>query len=549
MKNIFKFAIVALSAASLMTSCMKEIDPQTSYATSEQVAAAPGAFDMYVSAITASMVGSYSFGSSYAPDLGGYPSFMFHWGVMGQDLVIEDGSTFFQWYSSGTALGSQYLYCQMPWTYFYKWINNCNIVLGIVGGEPNDAQKVGAGTAYACRAFCYMDLARMFAQKTYALDKESITVPLVTEKTLDLANNPRATNEVMWAQILSDLDNAEKYLEGYDRGSDKDKFDVSVVYALKARAYLTMEDYKNAEIYAKKAQAGYSPLSEAEYMNRDAAFNTPNHAWIHSFTYEADDAAIKQNDSDTNWGNQWFLEGQHGCWYASSYSQPKRIDAHLYSTIPSTDFRKMCFIDPVVDQISNAQRVQLLANYTDYPEVVAQTPTDSSTDDGRNKLAHIVIKFRAAGGDAGRKDNYLGTVVSVPSIRVEEMILIEAEAIGMQEGREAEGIAKLTAFAKTRDAAYEYDSYKTFRDNIWWQRRVEFFGESALATFDIKRFNKGIIRSYEGTNHIEGYRWNTEEVPQWMHLCIVQTETNYNRACVNNPTPIAPTKDSDPYKW
>ena len=549
MKNIFKFAIVALSAASLMTSCMKEIDPQTSYATSEQVAAAPGAFDMYVSAITASMVGSYSFGSSYAPDLGGYPSFMFHWGVMGQDLVIEDGSTFFQWYSSGTALGSQYLYCQMPWTYFYKWINNCNIVLGIVGGEPNDAQKVGAGTAYACRAFCYMDLARMFAQKTYALDKESITVPLVTETTLDLANNPRATNEVMWAQILSDLDNAEKYLEGYDRGSDTDKFDVSVVYALKARAYLTMEDYKNAEKYAKLAQAGYSPLTEAQYMNRDAAFNTPNNAWIHSFTYEASDAAIKENDSDTNWGNQWFLEGQHGCWYASTYGQPKRIDAHLYSTIPSTDFRKMCFIDPVVDQMSNAQRVEFLANYTDYPEVVAATETESATDDGRNKLGHIVMKFRAAGGDAGRKDNYLGTVVSVPSIRVEEMILIEAEAIGMQEGRESEGIAKLTSFAKTRDAAYEYDSMVSFRDNVWWQRRVEFFGESALATFDIKRLNKGIIRSYEGTNHVEGYRWNTNEVPQWMHLCIVQTETNYNRACVNNPTPIAPTSDSEPFQW
>ena len=534
MKNIFKIAIVALSAASLMTSCMKEINPQSSYATSDQVAAAPGAFDMYVSAITASMVGSYSFGSSYAPDLGGYPSFMFHWGVMGQDLVIEDGSTFFQWYSSGTALGSQYLYCQMPWTYFYKWINNCNIVLGIIGGEPNDSQKLGAGTAYACRAFCYMDLARMFAQETYALNKESVTVPLVTEKTQDLANNPRATNEVMWAQILSDLDNAEKYLEGYDRGTDTDKFDVSVVYALKARAYLTMENYKEAEKYAKLAQEGYSPLTEAQYMDRNAAFNTPNNAWIHSFTYEASDAAIKENDSDTNWGCQWFLEGQHDCWYASSYGQPKRIDAHLYSTIPDTDFRKMCFIDPAVDDMSKAEAVNFLANYTDYPEVVVDTPSDAGY------LGYIVMKFRAAGGDAGRKDNYMGTVVSVPSIRVEEMILIEAEAIGMQEGREAEGIAKLTAFAKTRDAAYQYDNLKTFRDNVWWQRRVELFGESALATFDIKRLNKGIIRSYEGTNHIEGYRWNTDSVPQWMHLCIVQSETNFNRACTNNPTPIQP---------
>ena len=80
-----------------------------------------------------------------------------------------------------------------------------------------------------------------------------------------------------------------------------------------------------------------------------------------------------------------------------------------------------------------------------------------------------------------------------------------AEAIGMQAGREAEGISKLTAFAKTRDAAYEYNAQMSFRDNVWWQRRVELFGESALATFDIKRLNKGITRSYTGTNHIDGY--------------------------------------------
>ena len=61
----------------------------------------------------------------------------------------------------------------------------------------------------------YMDLARMYAQKTYGLDKNSETVPIVTETTSlsDLTNNPRATNEVMWNFILSDLDKAEEYIE------------------------------------------------------------------------------------------------------------------------------------------------------------------------------------------------------------------------------------------------------------------------------------------------------------------------------------------------
>ncbi len=67
--------------------------------------------------------------------------------------------------------------------------------------------------------------------------------------------------------------------------------------------------------------------------------------------------------------------------------------------------------------------------------------------------------------------------------------------------------------------------------------------------FDIKRLNKGIIRSYAGTNHVDGYRWNTNEPPQWMTFCIVQTETNNNSACTNNPTPIAPKGNSPEHAW
>jgi len=142
-------------------------------------------------------------------------------------------------------------------------------------------------------------------------------------------------------------------------------------------------------------------------------------------------------------------------------------------------------------------------------------------------------------------------------MRVEEMYLIEAEAEGMLS--EATGIALLTTFAKTRKADYDYntdahtDAYGNtttgkFRNEIWWQRRVEFWGEG-LATYDIKRLNKGIIRSYADTNHPEGYRWNTEVPPDWMNFCIVQTEGNYNYSLTNNPTPIKPSADSAPYVW
>ena len=135
-------------------------------------------------------------------------------------------------------------------------------------------------------------------------------------------------------------------------------------------------------------------------------------------------------------------------------------------------------------------------------------------------------------------------------MRVEEMYLIEAEAAGRM--NEAEGIALLTNFAKTRDANYVYGTHNeayynkttsAFINEIWWQRRIEFWGEG-LATKDIKRLQKGVIRSYPGTNHYETNRYNKETTPDWMNFCIVQTETNYNTACTNNPEPDYPLADS-----
>ena len=145
--------------------------------------------------------------------------------------------------------------------------------------------------------------------------------------------------------------------------------------------------------------------------------------------------------------------------------------------------------------------------------------------------------------------------MSVPLMRVEEMKLIEIEAAGMQDL--ARGKQLLEAFAKTRDPQYEYGKHNeaygnastsAFQNEVWWQRRVELWGEG-FATFDIKRLSKGIIRNYAGTNHFEGYLWNSDTTPQWMTLCIVGTEADYNYDLVNNPTPVAPTEDSPLHVW
>ncbi len=565
MKKIFLFASLAALGMTSLTGCIKEIEPQSNYVTVDQAANATGAFQNFVDAITNTMAGKFVYNaSSQSPYDYGYTSFFLMRDVMGQDITIEDTSSewYTTWYTCGTGLGPLYAVCQYPWTYFYGWIKSCNDVLTMAGTEPSEEHKSGAGIAYAMRAMFYMDLAQMFAQKSYAFDKNAETVPLVLETTAvsDLATNPRATNEVMWAQILSDLDKAETYLADYTR-SDVYTPDLSVVYGLKARAYLIMEDWPNAEKYAKMAQEGYTALTESQYTSRTSGFNTPdgNNSWMFAVRFKDDDPCILQNDGDSSWGAQMIIEvSESGCGYAANYGTPKRIDYHLYQTIPATDFRKKCFVDFAIDDMSDADAVEALSAYSDVPEGLLTTAGATPSQ----KVGGLELKFRPANGE--HANQYAAFTVSVPLMRVEEMMLIEAEAAGMQS--EARGIQLLTNFAKSRDPEYVYGTHKNdtyggshateFQNEVWWQRRVELWGEG-FATYDIKRYDKGIIRSYANTNHIKGYRWNYGGYnvnsgnvhPDWMDFCIVGTETDYNAACTNNPTPIMPTSDSSEFTW
>lgn len=556
MKKILSLLTVVAFFAVVSTSCIKEIDPQSSVITQAQAAAAPGSFSNYVSTITSSLCGVAGYSSTGYPQDYGYPTFYLMRDEMGQDLVdLRGGGWYGYWYQWFNYLGPTYAYCQFPWTYYYSWIKNCNTVISMAADYMDDEEfRQGAGIAYAIRAMMYMDLARMFAQSTYGLDTEAETVPIVDESTLvsETVTNARATNEVMWDFILSDLDLAEEYLADYVR-DDVYTPDVTVVYGLKARAYLTMEDWANAQTYAKKAQSGYTPLTESEFLSWDDGFNTPTDAWIFGVTFSSTDECILENDADSSWGSWMILEvGPSECGYAANYGYPFGIDRHLYETIPDTDYRKKTFIDFSVDELGDDDALALLSEYSEQPDYLVVTSEAAGLGPGGFEL-----KFRPSGGE--HSNQYIGFCVAVPVMRVEEMMLIEAEAAGRQ--NLSEGLSLLNTFGQLRDPSYNAASYvhneaygnsstSAFVNEVWWQRRVELWGEG-FATFDIKRLNKGVIRSYENSNHYTGCRWNygdydTNEgiYPNWMDLCIVQTETNYNSACTNNPTAVPPTEDS-----
>lgn len=549
--------MVLAMSTTLLTSCIEEVDPQTNVVTEDQAAKAPGFYESSVDALTSSLVGEFTYtGSDQRPYDFGYPSFFLQRDVMGNDIVPDGTNNWFTiWYECSIGLGPAYAYCQVPWTYYYKWIKNCNSVIGMYKAAPSDSHKAGAGMAYAMRAMFYQDIVRMFAAAPYAVDPEAETVPAVKDDSELSSENPRMTFKAAYGFILSDLDLAEEYLDGYQR-ADVYGIDLSVVYGLKARAYLEIQDWANAEKYAKKAQEGYTMMSEDEFLSRDNGFNTPNSSWMFGVIYRATDPNIKDNDGDSSWGSIMILENGFECGYAANYGCPMIIDRHLYETIPSSDFRKKTFIDFALDDLPTADQAVALEAYTDHAEQIQATADAAGTGVGG-----LELKFRPLAGCYNTK--YTAWCVSVPLMRVEEMKLIEAEAAGMQDA--SRGQQLLTAFAQTRDPEYVYgqhqDAYgnsetSEFQNEVWWQRRIELWGEG-FATFDIKRLNKAIIRSYEDTNHIAGFQWNFSNqnaekginYPDWMNLCIVQTETNYNFACTNNPAPVAPTGDDDMFAW
>ena len=556
MKKIFSVLSAALLSTSLFTSCIEEIDPQTSTVTIDQAANAPGSFDNFVNNLTGNLTGQFTYsGSSFYVFDFGYPSFFLIRDVMGQDVVpVGTNNWFDTWYQDFTYLAPNWARTQYPWTLYYGWIKDCNNVLKIAGAtdyaQPESGREVGVGIAYALRAMYYLDCVRMYVAAPYAVKKDALTTVKITESTTidEAQHNARMTWDEAFQFILADLDAAEKLLAGYNR-TDVYTPDVSVVYGLKARTYLEQQNWAKAEEYAKKAMKGYAMMSEDEYLSHDNGFNTPNSSWMFGVTYKDTDPNIIENDGDSSWGSVMLLENGFDCGYAANYGGPNVIDRHLYETIPTTDFRKQCWIDFALDDVDEATAIAAMRPQTDYPERVYAAGVSNAS----YGVGGLSLKFRNAAGKANVK--YDAWVVAVPLMRVEEMKLIEAEAAGMQ--NEANGIALLTDFAKTRDASYVYgqhqDAYyntttSAFQNEVWWQRRVELWGEG-FATFDIKRLNKGIIRSYKGTNHIEQCRFNVQGMPNWMVWCFVNTEAQYNESLVVNPDPQRPSGDSEEFTW
>ncbi len=540
MKKILKSIIAVAVAAPVLTGCVEDAT-MTNGATADQIQASTTALENLVWAMPGQMNKYELVGTSHWD--WGYGSLMHIRDVMTADMAIPASG--YNWYTTWSQananLGDSWLSTQYVWQSLTKYNLAANNVLLMGDDSESDPYKRAyRGIAYAFRAFAYLDMARMYeflpattTKGSYGPitaagnDVTNYTVPIVTEKTTEeeSRNNPRVKRDVMFNFILGDLDKAEDMIASAPRPG-KTVPNLAVVYGLKARLYMWVENYPKAREYARLAINEHGPntvTTEEQWTNTATGFNDINTpSWMWGMDYVKEDDVVQSGI--VNW-TSWMCNEQ---WFGYASVDPLvQIGSELYDKIADDDFRKLSFL-PSWDDLDSP--------LWDKIQFVEDDFLDEFYYMGNNE--HASLKFRPGSGNT--EDYTVGCVVGVPLMRVEEMYLIEAEAAAHTSA--AEGKSLIESFMqKWRQPSYTCQAadVQGVVDEIFLQKRIELFGEG-LIFFDYKRLDKPVIRAYPGTNWSNTAElYNTPNRPSWMNFVFVRSEPNNNQAMVgwNNPDP------------
>lgn len=526
MKFTHRYITLAV-AISLLASCDLDKFPEGQYVSQDQkeqtVQDRPNLITAEVNAMSAKLnfFGTISNdASTYHNDFGA-PAIALFMESAGQDFVATTSG--YNWFNSAQNFSDRVYSSasdELIWKTYYNHLKAANNVLTLIDEDTDDASlKIYRGQALAARAYDYLNLVQIY-QFTYAGHENALAVPIVTETMSEeeMQNNPRATVQQVYDQIMSDLNQAIELLTGFDNGANKDQPDEYVVYGLRARANLLMQNWADAARDAERAIAGGVPQSLAEVST--PTFNSATaSSWLWAVMITPDNDVVQTGI--INWPSH--LSSLTGNGYTTLVGAWRYVSTSLYDLIPATDIRKQWFMSP-------ENTSTLVDNETVNGEPVI---------DYFGLAPYVNVKF-------GAYQNIFANTTNAsdwPLMRVEEMYLIKAEAEAMS-GNLAGGKTTLENFVRAyRDPSFssQATSASEFQDEVWLQRRMELWGEG-YALFDILRLKKPVIR--KGTNYAAAVQYNIQPESQILIYRIPQCEMETNAGISeedNNPAADQPT--------
>ena len=529
MKNIY--ILIPAAAALLACSEMDELEPQGGIILSDQLqevnAIIPSRADAAFNGLFTKIGAPGGVLGGSRPDDFGFVMMAFSNDVEAADLVLANSG--YNWFSVCGALTSRNADYANPYIRYaapYNTIAAANEILNSYPADSDDSSiRHKLAQAKAMRAYAYMNLAPYF-QFGYAAGAQNLPcVPLVTEQTTDFTNNPRASVSEIYELIISDLTYAIENLGDYVR-TDKSRIDRQTAYGLRARAYMYMEEWESAAADAYEAMQGYVPASIDE-VSRPSFYDISEHNWIWGYDMTSEVAMKNTYATSSSWIRSFSGDG-----YSAATQVYSCINNLLYDKIPASDVRKGWWVNsslesPVLESVV-------------WDGVSGNAVASLEIDDVKMAfLPYTNVKFGmySAGSTLNNED--------WPLMRVEEMILIMAEAVA-RGGSEDVGRSLLEDFVRTyRDPAYSADAGgRTLTDEIWFQRRVELWGEG-FSNSDTRRLNKPLVRFHEGaeSNVPAAFRFNMAADDGWWLMRFTSSEKNTNLAIVDNTGGTQPVQD------
>lgn len=531
-KNIIVTYAIALAS---MAACeqMNELEPQGGVMLVEQlqesIAAVPSRGDASFNGMFTNLGAPGSVLGSTRPDDWGFLMMAFSNDIEAADVVLANSG--YNWFSACGLLTSRNADYANPYVRYAAPYNEIAYANDFIRSNPADTKdseiRYKLAQAHAVRAFAYLNLAPYF-QFGYAAGAESLPcVPIVVETTENFTDNPRASVADVYRLIISDLTYAIENLEGYVR-TDKARIDRQTAYGLRARAYLNMEEWALAAADAEKAAEGYTPASIKE-VSSPSFYNIADHNWIWGYDMTADVAAYNTAATSSSW-----IRSLSGDSYSAACQVYACCNNLLYDKIPDTDVRKGWWVDENLES-------PLLESVT-WNGISGNAIASMEIEDVKMKyLPYTNVKFGmfTTGGTTNDED--------WPFMRVEEMILIQIEGLA-KSGSEAQAASLLENFVRTyRDPNYSVSAGgRTLEDEIWFQRRVELWGEG-FSNADTRRLNKPLVRFHDNTSNVpEAFRFNMTADDGWWLMRFTSSEMNTNLAIVDNTSGSLPVQDQFP---
>ena len=451
------------------------------------------------------------------------------------DLVLADSG--YNWFSACGEYASRSANYANPYIRYctpYNMISSVNDFLAGFGDDATQDQIFMMAQARAIRAYSYMVIAPSFQ---FVTEKDKPCIPLLKPDIPDFTHNPRATVQEVYDEIFADLDYACANLDGYARPT-KAYINKAVAHGLRARAHLDMQEWDEAYADADTAinlatAAGIRPKTVDELkvaLENGTAFENINEVdWIWGYDMTTDIAKVFRYATTSSW-----LRSFSGWAYAPACQVYSCINKLLYDKIPATDIRKQWWVD-------ESLKSDLINGLTwkGNPDVA------NYSDGGDTKLPFLPYTNVKFGCDPiGTEDND----EDMPLMRIDEMYLIQAEAKAHTSAGEASTI--LSTYVTTyRDPAYTVAGKGlSLLDEIWFQRRVELWGEG-FGVFDTKRLGKPLVRFHDdefSTNWPAKFRFNMEGNDGWLLLRFPQDEMNTNFSIEDNKDGTKPVTDQNP---